>query len=95
MKKEVCFNINQLIWTTLHRLMRGISYLFNVGLTHAHSVLFSSDRNKTKVLRFPFWLNIFWKISIQIKNRKLLKIEISIWITLNSTVSYYMLVKDI
>ena len=95
MKKEVCFNINQLIWTTLHRLVRGTSYLFNVGLTHAHSVLFSSDRNETEVLRFPFWLNIFGKISIQIKNRKLLKIEISIWATLNSTVSYYMLVKNV
>ena len=70
-------------------------YLFNVGLTQAHSVLFSSDRNKTGVLRFPFRLNIFAKIFIRIKNRKLLKIEISIWITLNSTVSYYMLVKDI
>ena len=95
MKKEVCFNINQLIWTTFHRLVRGTSYLFNIGLTHAHSVLFSSDRNETEVLRFPFWLNIFGKISIQIKNRKLLKIEISIWATLNSTVSYYMLVKNV
>ena len=95
MKKEVCFNINQLIWTTLHRLVRGTSYLINVGLTHVHSVLFSSDRNETEVLRFPFWLNIFGKISIQIKNRKLLKIEISIWATLNSTVSYYMLVKNV
>ena len=95
MKKEVCFNINQLIWTTLHRLVRGTSYLINVGLRHVHSVLFSSDRNETEVLRFPFWLNIFGKISIQIKNRKLLKIEISIWATLNSTVSYYMLVKNV
>ena len=93
MKKEICFNINQLIWTTLHRLVRGTSYLFNVGLTHAHSVLFSSDRNETEVLRFPFWLNIFGKISIQIKTRKLLKIEISIWATLNNTVSYYMWLK--
>ena len=87
--------MNQLIWTTLHRLMHRISCLFNVGLTHAHSVLFSSDRNETKVLRFPFWLNIFGKISIQLKNRKLLKIEISIWATLDSTVSYYMLVKEV
>ena len=95
MKKEVCFNINQLIWTTLHRLVRRTSCLFNVGLRHARSVLFSSDRNETEVLRFPFWLNIFGKIFIQIKNRKLLKIEISIWATLNSTVCYYMLVKDV
>ena len=36
MKKEVCFNMNQLIWT----------YLFNVGVKHAHSVLFSSDINQ-------------------------------------------------
>ena len=36
MKKEVNFNINQLIWTTLHRLVCGTSYLFNVAfLTHA------------------------------------------------------------
>ena len=95
MKKEVYFNINQLIWTTLHRLVRGTSCLFNVGLRHGRSVLFSSDRNETEVLRFPFWLNIFGKISIQIKNRKLLKIEISIWATLNRTVSHYMLVKDV
>ena len=54
MKKEVSFNINQLIWTTLHRLVCRTSYLFNVGLTHAHCVLFSSDRNETEVLRFPF-----------------------------------------
>ena len=91
-KKEVCFNINQLIWTTLHRLVRGTSYLINVGLTHVHSVLFSSDRNETEVLRFPFWLNIFGKIYIQIKKRKLLKIEISILATL---ISYYIMVKDI
>ena len=91
----VCFNINQLIWTTLLRLVRGASCLINVGLTNAHSVLFSSDRNETEVLRFPFWLNIFRKISIQIKNRKLVKIEISIWATLNRTVSYYTLVKDV
>ena len=64
MKKEACFNINQLISTTLHRLVRGTSYLFSVGLTHAYSVLFSSNRNETEVLRFPFWLNIFGKISI-------------------------------
>ena len=64
MKKEACFNVNRLIWTTLHRLVRGTSYLFNVGLTHAYSVLFSSNRNETEVLRFPFWLNIFGKISI-------------------------------
>ena len=30
------------------------SYLFNVGLRHAHSVLFPSDRNETKVLSYPF-----------------------------------------
>ena len=71
------------------------NYLLNVGLTHVHSVLFPSDRNETEVLQFPFWLNIFGKISVQIKTRKLLKIEISIWGTLNSTVSYYMLVKDV
>ena len=47
MKNEVCFNINQLIWTTVHRLVPGTSYLFIVGLTHAHSVLFFSDRNKS------------------------------------------------
>ena len=64
MKKEACFNINQLIWTTLHRLVRGTSYLFSVGFTHAYSALFSSSRNETEVLRFPFWLNIFGKISI-------------------------------
>ena len=95
MKKEACFNMNQLIWKTLDRLVRGTNYLFNVGLTHAHSVLFSSNRNETEVIRFPFWLNIFGKIYIQIKNRKLLKIVISIWATLNSTVSYYMLVKHV
>ena len=49
MKKEVCFNINQFIWTTLHRKVRGTSYLLNVGLTHAHSILFSSDRNETSI----------------------------------------------
>ena len=38
---------------------------------------------------FLFWLSIFGK------NRKLLKIEISIWATLNSTLSYYMLYKNI
>ena len=54
MKKEVSFNINQLIWTTLHRLVCRTSYLFNVALTHAHCVLFSSDRNETEVLRLPF-----------------------------------------
>ena len=95
MKKEVCFNINQHIWITLHRLVPGTSYLFNVGLTHWHSVLFSSHRDETKVLKLPFWLRIFGKISIQIKNWKLLKIEVSIWATLNSTVSYDMLVKDV
>ena len=94
MKKEVYFNINQLIRATLHRLVRRTSYLFNVGLTHAHSVLFSSDRNETEVSRFSLWLNIFRKISIQIKN-KLLKNRNSIWAKLNSTVSYYMLVKDV
>ena len=73
MKKELCFNIDQLIWTTLHRLVRGTSYLFNVGLKHTHSVLFSSDRNETEVLRFPFWLNILGKISIQIKTGSYLK----------------------
>ena len=85
-KKEVCFNINQLIWT-LHRLVRRTSYLFNVGLTHAHSVciVLYSNINETEVLKFQFWLNIFGKISIQIKNKKLLKIEISIWATLNSS----------
>ena len=61
MKKEVCFNINQLIWTTLHRIVRGASYLFNVGLTHAHSVLFSSDRNETKILRFTILIEHTWK----------------------------------
>ena len=95
MKKEVCFNVNQLIWTILHRLVHGTSYLFNVSLTHAYSVLFSSERNETKLLRFPFWLNIFGKIFIQMKNRKLLKRGITFWATLNSTVSYYRLVKDI
>ena len=64
MKKEVFLNINQLIWTTLHRLVRGTSYLFSVGLTHVHSVLLSSDRNETEVLRFPFLLDILWQISI-------------------------------
>ena len=54
MKKEVCFNINQLIWTTLHRLVRVTSYVFNVGLTHANSIFFSSDRNETELLSFPF-----------------------------------------
>ena len=49
MKKEVSFNINELTWTTLHKLVHGTSYLFNVGLTHEHSVLFSSDRNETEV----------------------------------------------
>ena len=49
MKKEVCFNINQLTWTKLPRLVRKTSYLFNVSLTHEHSVLFSSDRNETEV----------------------------------------------
>ena len=39
--------------------------------------------------------NVGPEISIKIKNRKLLKIEISIWATLNRTVSYYMLVKDV
>ena len=73
MKKEVCFNINQLIWTILHRLVRGTSYLFNVDLTHAHSVLSSSDRNQTEVLRFPYLLNIFGKIYIQIKTGSYLK----------------------
>ena len=53
MKKEVYFNIDQLIWTTLHRLVRGTNNLFNFGLTNAHSVFFSSDRNKT-ALRFLF-----------------------------------------
>ena len=28
------------------------SYLFNDRLRHAHSVLFSSERNETKTLRF-------------------------------------------
>ena len=87
MKKEIWFNINQVIWITLHALLRGASYLFIVGLTHAQCVLFSSERNET----FP----IFGKISIQIENRKLLKIEISVWATLDSTVSYYMLVKNV
>ena len=36
-----------------------------------------------------------WENSFPNKSRKLLKVEISIWATLNSTVSYYMLVKDI
>ena len=54
MKKEVCFIINQLIWTTLDRPVCRTSYQFNVALTHAHCVLFSSDRNETEVLRFPF-----------------------------------------
>ena len=43
--KKTYGQINQLVWTKLHRLVRGISYLFNSGLIHAHSVLFSSDRN--------------------------------------------------
>ena len=68
MKKEVYFNINQLIWTTLHRLVRGTNSLFNFSLTNAHSVFFSSDRNKT-ALRFLFWLNIFRNISTHIKKR--------------------------
>ena len=55
MKKGVCFNINQDDkWITLHRLVRGTSYLFNVGLTHGHSVVFSSHRDETKVLTLPF-----------------------------------------
>ena len=70
MKKEVCFNVNQLILTTLHRLVRGTGYLFNVGLTHAHSALVSSGRNETEVLRFPCSLNIFGNISIQIKKQE-------------------------
>ena len=45
MKKEVCFNINQLIRTTLHRLL-------NDGVRHAHSVSVSSERNETKILWF-------------------------------------------
>ena len=49
MKKEVSFNINELTWTTLHKLVHGTSYLFNAGLTHEYSVLFSSDRNETEV----------------------------------------------
>ena len=92
MKKEVCFNINQLIWTTLHRLVRGTSYLFNVGLTHAHSVLFSSDRNETKV---PILIKHIWENLDPNKKQEVIKIEISIWATLNSTVSYYLLVKDV
>ena len=73
MKKEVCFNINQHIWTTLHRLVHGTSYLSNVGLTDTHSVSFSSGRNETEVLSFPFWLNILGKTPIQIENRSYLK----------------------
>ena len=38
MKKEICLNIHQLIWTTLHRLLRGTRYLFKVGLTQEHSL---------------------------------------------------------
>ena len=54
MKKEICFNINQLIWTTLHRLVRGTSYLFNVDLRHAHSVLLSS-------IRVPILIEHIWE----------------------------------
>ena len=51
------------------------SYLSTASLRHAHSLLFSSDRNETKILRFPFWLNIFRKISFQIKTESYLKKE--------------------
>ena len=60
--KEVCFDINQFIRT---------SYLFNIGLRHAHALLFSSDRNKTKILRL--WLNIIEKISFHIRAESYLK----------------------
>ena len=92
MKKEVYFNINQLIRATLHRLVRRTSYLFNVGLTHAHSVLFSSDRNETKV---PILIKHIWENLDPNKKQEVIKIEISIWATLKSTVSYYLLVKDV
>ena len=77
MKKEICFNKN----SAYLDYIAYASYLFNVGLRYIHFTLFSSDRNETKVLRFLFWLNIFGKIYIQIKNRKLLQIEISILAT--------------
>ena len=64
MKKEVLMSI------TLVGQSCVASYLFSAGLRHAHSVLFSSDRKVTKVLKFPFWLNIFGKISIEIKKQK-------------------------
>ena len=45
------------------------SYLFNVGLRHAHSELLSNERNEIEILRFPFWLNTFEKFSFQINTK--------------------------
>ena len=56
-------------------------YLFNVGLRHAHSVLFSSGRNKAKFwFWFIFWLNTFEEKFFKIKtdNRSSNTIEIDI-----------------
>ena len=33
----------------MNRIVQGTSYLFNVGLKRAHSILFSSDRNESEV----------------------------------------------
>ena len=45
------------------------SQLFNVGLRHAHSEFLSNERNEIEILRFPFWLNTFEKLSFQINTK--------------------------
>ena len=56
-KKGICFDINQLIRTTLHRLP---SYLFNVRLRHAHFVFytFRLDSSKESEENPPSRINI-------------------------------------
>ena len=60
-------------------------------LTDQDTQMVGNDQSLATICNaeFLFWLSIFGK------NRKLLKIEISIWATLNSTLSYYMLYKNI
>ena len=66
MKKEICFDRNQLIRTMA-------SYLFNVVLRHVHSELVSSERNETEILKVPILIEHIWETFFSNKHKKLIK----------------------